>query len=74
MRRGRLPDETRCYVLIEERPEGLLFEGGKGVDRTRRNTLSFLEFDLEVVRPVRRKGVSRCGARVLAFASLKISA
>ena len=39
-----------------------MFEGGKGVDRTRRNGLSFLELDLEVVRPVRRKGVGLCVA------------
>lgn len=58
MRRSGGADESRSEVLVDEVAKGLELERGKGIDGSKWGRRPFLKFNLEVVRPVRRKLMS----------------
>ena len=47
-------DKTRLEVLVNEFTECSEFCWREGIDQTKRQRCSFLEVDLEVIRPLRR--------------------
>ena len=58
MRRCRLADKAMAEIFVQEFAECLEFGRRQGVDRTWRGRLSFFQFNLQVVRPMRRKCAS----------------
>ena len=58
VRRCQLANKAMAEIFVQEFAEFLEFGGRQGVDRTWRGRLSFFQFNLQVVRPIRWKYAS----------------
>jgi hypothetical protein len=53
-------DKSRVDIFVDKLPEGFLLDCREGVNRAQGNWLVFIQFDSEVVRPVKCECICLC--------------